>query len=64
MPGEFTLFEYLPANVRREVVKKVPLNLRWNLASSSKDLYAIVSFNDRFKYRMVINGDRVSGQKF
>lgn len=54
------LFDRLPAHVIRKIVKKVPLICRWDLASSSMDLYKIISFNDRYKHEMVIYGEKVS----
>lgn len=52
-------FERLPTNVVRKIVKKVPLNCRWDLALSSIDLKKIISFNDRYKHKMVIRGEKV-----
>jgi hypothetical protein len=56
---KFPPIKQWPPNVLRKLTQNISLNQRWNVALACKDLYEIIAFNDRFKYKILVN-DEVS----
>lgn len=53
-------FTVLPVELKLEVIEKIPLNFRWDLAATSQELYELICDVDKFKHKLVLSPERVS----
>lgn len=53
-------YNVLPVELKLEVIKKIPLHLRWDLAATNKEHYGILCDMDKFKHKLVLTPEHVS----
>lgn len=53
-------YNILPTELKLKILEKIPLHLRWGIASTSKEQYELVCDLDKFKHKLVLTPERVS----